>query len=384
MRAPRIGRVFLIFAVLFALLAGLRVLVRGNLSLLTSIPSRILQHTPLRGNNRANEFPNSLVANIHSRLEQIEVRDDEIVSHFFVGDSIREIAASIPRGRPIEWVAWYLQAAADGTGYEVADCHVTARGQGLIIAFAGSSSGREKTILTLVRADRFLSCTARMAVLVERFQFDTSGTAMAFLSFPEPLTLSLRPSADKSGLTALAADEYGKEIIIHIPMESDRKVSRDFGESMILIHYPEDRIRSIIDDAVNTVPNFAGFANLFGERALEDSRVVRIILDETSRRHGYFVDTRIPGGALVSSMAEKARVPIAAVSARIDNACSAADIEDELKHYMVIAQKRGEILVAAPASEEFILVLTRLLPLFRQNGVRLVYVSAIVDHSRHT
>ena len=147
-----------------------------------------------------------------------------------------------------------------------------------------------------------------------------------------------------------------------------------------MIHYTEDKIKSIINQAIKTIPNFAGFANLKGNLALEDSRVMHIVLHEIKRYHGYFVDTYGGKNSVVSEIARKISIPFGETTTEIEEKKEVSSIEELLKHYAVVAQKRSKVLITAKACRPFIQALKKVIPVYKQNGIRLVYVSEVVEH----
>jgi hypothetical protein len=148
---------------------------------------------------------------------------------------------------------------------------------------------------------------------------------------------------------------------------------------MIKVHHAEEKIRDTMDELAKIIPRFSGFCNLFGSRACEDSRVMGIVLDEVSKRHGYFVDTRTTRSSTVAELASVAGVPYAEVGASVDDGHEPAHSEELLRHYCLVAQKRGKLLLSAPASQAFVSALYEVRDVLRQNGVRLVHVSEIVS-----
>jgi len=90
---------------------------------------------------------------------------------------------------------------------------------------------------------------ARMAILIRDFGFAADKTTVDYLSFPEPLTVALIPSRKLSSWTAQIANEYKKEIVVLLPMEPVMSRSSLAGAPLLMIHYPDVKVRSIIAGA---------------------------------------------------------------------------------------------------------------------------------------
>lgn len=376
MKIKGIGRIFIFLIILLVILIGVRKNFKKPRIPISQVISRIIN----TGEKDSSEHKpsNNLEANLYETLRKLEVKKEEITTRLLLENNVREINAAVPRGRPDEWVVWQLTQATKVTPYNVEDCAFDKKKDTYTISFTSNNTKNEKITLHITKANRFLSNTAKMAILIEDFNFEANQTTIDFLSFPEPLTIALVSHLKKSSWTAEAAKEYKKEIVIHLPFESKIKRENRPAAYAIMVHYPEEKIRTIINDAVKVIPNFTGFASMHGSLALEDSRVMDIVLNEIKKHDGYFIDTRITKNSIIPDIAAKKRIPYAEVSEQIKEKANVASLEDQLKHYAVVAQKRGKILITAKASRIFIKALTSVLPTLRQNGVQLIYVSEIV------
>jgi len=378
MKVKGIGRIFIIcIIVLIVLLSIKNIFQNQSVSL-----SKIFSHfTSTSKNSGSRPKPtNHLEGKILEKLDEFEVKQDEIETHFFLEHKRREIKTTIPRGRPLEWIVWQFYECATNTPYSVTDCVYNKKKKSYTLTYTSDNSKKETVILTFSQATRFISNSAKIAILIEDFDFEANQTTIDILSFPEPLSILLVPSVKKSSWTAQAANEYNKEIVVHLPFEPQGKKSSIPKSSIIMIHYTEERIRNIITHSIKTIPNFAGFANLRGNLALEDSRVMHIVLNEIKKHHGYFIDTYGGKNSVVPVIARKIDIPFGETTTQIEEKKDVASIEELLKHYAVVAQKRSKILITAKACRPFIKALNNVLPIYKQNGIRLVYVSEVVEH----
>lgn len=380
MKIKGIGRIFIVLIILLAVLIGVRKNFKKPRIPISQVISRIIN----TGEKDSSKYKpsNNLEANIYEKLNKLEVKKDEITTQLFLENKIREIKAAVPKGRPDELVIWQLTQSTKGTPYNVEDCVFDKKKNTHTITFTSDNPKKEKVTLHISKANRFLSNCAKMAILIEDFNFEANQKTIDFLSFPEPLTISLVPHLKKSSWTAQAAKEYKKEIVIHLPFESKIKRKNKPAANTIMVHYPEEKIRTIINNAIKVIPNFSGFASMHGSLALEDSRIMDIVLNEIKKHRGYFIDTRVSKNSIIPEIAAKKRVPFGEVSEKIKEKANITAIENQLKHYAVVAQKRSKILITAKASRQFIKALTNVLPVLQDNGVQLIYVSEIVNQPK--
>jgi polysaccharide deacetylase 2 family uncharacterized protein YibQ len=377
MKKNSLTKIFILFLIVFIILISIK---QGWLKKSAILPKKAFNYlTAKKDTSTSPKQSNNLEPNILRKLDELEVKSDEIEINHFLENNQKEIKAAIPLGKPVEWVIWQLSQAAKGTPYEVTDCFLNKKKARFIITYTPQNPKQEKVILIFSNSKRYLSNAALVAILVEDFEFQANKTTIDFLSFPEPLTISLLPFIEKNSWTAQAANEYKKEIVIHLPFEpkiSKRKIPTS---SIIMIHYPEKEIRKIINNSTKTIPNFRGFANLYGSIAVEDSRVMKIVLNEIKKHQGYFINTYGGRNSVVPRVAEKIKIDYKEISTVIKDKSTAVEIDKQLKHFIDIARKKGSIIITAKASEALTKVLNSVLPYTKQYGVKFVYISDIVN-----
>lgn len=294
------------------------------------------------------------------------------------GDSIVRIEASIPKGKPMEWIVWNLVNTVKGTSYSVEDC-ICRNSERCIIEFKSSDPRLPLIVLKTRRLNRYFSTTAKMAVLIEDFGFEADRTTVEYLSFSEPLTVSLVPSQRLSSWTATIADEYKKEVVILLPMEPIPSEYDKYRQSTVMIHFSEEKIRRQFERSIAAIPNFSGVCNFYGARAMEDSRIMEIILSKIKKSNGYFLYSQVSRKSVARSMAKRLKVPHLPVQGTIEADDPPEKIKEKLNKYAFAAQKTGRILVKSPPTSEFMDVLKMQLDNFRFNGIRLVYVSELIS-----
>ncbi len=313
-------------------------------------------------------------------FKDLEVPESQIPKNISSLDSVLDIKITVPKGKPMEWIIWYISSSLTSAGYRLKDCSFESEKKGAELSYNAQKKNLPQLKLKVLRSSTFFSHTAKMAILVEDFGFKADQTTAAFLSFTEPVSVSMVSSRRLSTWTAQIANEYKKEILIMLPMEPLPESYSKYDGIKIKIDYPEERIKTIIKDATDAIPSFAGFCNFYGNRVLEDSRVMKIIFKEIQKHHGYFIITSESKKSIAESIAKKIQLPYQKIDFTINSDNSAEIIGDSLRYCAVLAQKTGKVLVRGRASDSFITALQNTLPQIKQNGIQLVYVSEILNH----
>jgi polysaccharide deacetylase 2 family uncharacterized protein YibQ len=316
--------------------------------------------------------------NILSRLAELEIPKSAVTIRTLGPDSVKEIRSNIPQGRPLEWIVWHLSRAIEGTQWRVGDCFCSPDAQKCTIRFTLSSRREKVLVLSLRRTSRYFSGSAKLAIMITDFSFAADRSTVAFLSFPHPLTMAILPSPTLSTPTATISGEYKKEIVALLPMEGADCSPHYRRAPMIMVHYPEERVRSIISDAAAAVPSFSGFSNIGGTRVLADSRITDILFSEIRKKCGYFIERPATKKSLCASQARRYSVATALIDHCIDTAQSAVAIGEALLRYGEEARKRGVCLVSCAPAEKLLGALETALPELTRVGVALVYVSELL------
>jgi len=316
---------------------------------------------------------------LFKQLRELETSDSDINTDYFIGDSLKEIHAAVPKGKPIDWIIWHLCSATKHTSYKTTECY-SSNNANARIRFESRDSLNPVILLKLSRSSRYHSNSAKMAFFIQDFGFEANKTTTDFLSFPEPLTVGLIPSKRLASWTAQIANEYRKEIIIQIPMEPIPRSYAEYSKNTIKLHYSEQKLRMQLSEAMQSIPNFAGFSNFFGSKVLEDTRVMTIVFSELKDHYGFFIESESPRKSVTKMVAKKVGVPFETVHVTIDSIATQQQIQDTLHHFAITALKTGKILIASKPSSTLIAALNESLPDLNQWGIRLVYVSEIVKH----
>lgn len=313
-------------------------------------------------------------------FDELEITESNIKRQFSPEDSTISYEISVPRGKPMEWVVWFLFSHLKKFNYLIKDCEYSTRRNSCQVSFTSKSRTRPILHFKIARSPVFFSKTARMAIIVEDFGFEADNTTVNFLSFPHPLTVSLVSNAKLSVWTAQIANEYKKEIIILLPMEPLPKSHSTYKESTIMVHYPQDQIVSMFENAAESVPNFAGFSNLGGNRVMADSRVMKLLFSQIEKRHGYFIINPTTRKSVANILAQKMQIPFENIDFTIDTNRSSEEILESIRHFILSAHKTGKVLIKGKATDSFIQALNDAITVFKHNGIELVYVSEIIRH----
>lgn len=154
-----------------------------------------------------------------------------------------------------------------------------------------------------------------------------------------PITVAVIPFLDYSRKIYEIAKDNGKEVIIHMPMESyNPKYNRD--KNCIKVGMKEQDIHSILESAFNEIP-VDGMNNHMGSKATESHEVMSKVLFFLKERGKFFLDSvTTPDTVGFKKSREIGLVPLKR-DVFIDNVSSPYYIMNRLEEVEKIARKKG-------------------------------------------
>lgn len=197
-----------------------------------------------------------------------------------------------------------------------------------------------------------------------------------FIALPIPLTLSVMPGVRYTARIADLAEQGGKGVMLHLPMEPiSHAVS---GPGQIDVGMTDDAIAAQTESDVDQVPLAAGVNNHEGSAATADLRVMTDVM-EIVKRHGlFFVDSRTTAKTVAARTAQADGVPNASRNVFLDNVATVAYTESMLQQAAALAKEKGFAIAIGHPKTTTLQALRHLYPRIEAQGVRFVRVSELV------
>lgn len=149
---------------------------------------------------------------------------------------------------------------------------------------------------------------SKLAIVIDDFGNNMKGTQHMF-DLPIPITTAVMPFLPTSTQDATKAHQLGKEVIIHLPMESVNANPKWYGPRPILTSMTDEQIKEVIHAAIKEVPFAVGINNHMGSKATADERVMRIVLSICKEKGYYFLNSRTNSSTVAKDIAKELHVP---------------------------------------------------------------------------
>lgn len=218
---------------------------------------------------------------------------------------------------------------------------------------------------------------AKMAILLDDFGYGNHNLKI-YNSLPIPLTYAILPYHTYSTEAAETGYAAGKEIMVHLPMES---ISNVTPEAITLrTTMGNDEIYSVASKAIKSVPHAVGINNHQGSKASADRRVVGIVMGIIKRRNMFFFDSRTTAKSVILSMVREKGVPTGTNDLFLDNDSSVAAIEGRLQQAanMAFNSKDKYIIVIGHDRPNTAKAIANMYHKLQEEGIEFVFLRSLL------
>lgn len=217
----------------------------------------------------------------------------------------------------------------------------------------------------------------RIAIIVDDLGF-RHAEGMRAVNLPGPVACAVIPNAPHATAMAEAAHRRGKEVLMHLPMQSVDP-TRPVGEDGITLSTTRRDLRRLVRAGLDGVPHASGVNNHMGSLITRHPGHMTWLMQELARERLFFVDSVTTGASVALSMAREQGVPALKRDLFLDREdMTEAQIDARLTRLVAIARRRGYAVGIAHPFPATMAVLERRLAALGASGIRLVTVAELV------
>ena len=205
------------------------------------------------------------------------------------------------------------------------------------------------------------------------------GWGEAALQVPGPVTYAFLPHTPHARRLADAAHAAGKEVMLHLPMQSHE--GNALGPGALTLHMTEQAFKRTLDESLAAVPHAQGVNNHMGSLLTRHPGAMAWLMQGISR-HGplYFVDSRTTLATVGEQLATEYGVPNARRDVFLDNNRDPAAIRRQFQQLIRQARRHGYAIGIGHPYPETAQVLQEQLSHIDSLGVRLIPASDMIRH----
>ncbi|PLX60766.1 divergent polysaccharide deacetylase family protein [Sedimenticola selenatireducens] len=207
------------------------------------------------------------------------------------------------------------------------------------------------------------------------------GWGDAALAIPGPVTYAFLPHTPHADRLAQQAHASGKEVMLHLPMQSHE--GNRLGPGALTLHMTEAAFKRTLIDNLNAIPHARGLNNHMGSLLTRHPGAMAWLMQGMRERGDlFFVDSRTTLATVARQLALEYGVPSASRDVFLDNDRSLEAIDRQFVQLLKRARRQGYAIGIGHPYPETTQVLARRLGELTSSGIRLIPASEMIEYQR--
>lgn len=216
-----------------------------------------------------------------------------------------------------------------------------------------------------------------IVLVIDDFGYRNDNISDGFLNLSIPITCAIIPGHIASKKFAKKAVSYGKEVIIHMPMESEN-YSPGEDEYKLLTSMTSELLENKLIQAFESLPEAIGMNNHQGSKATSDSKTMTVLASVLKDRGKYFIDSRTSSLTIGEKTMISFGVPTARRNIFLDNNNDLDRIEEQMNKLANSAKKNGVAVGLGHARKNTLSVIEKVVPDLLDKGFVFQFASQVV------
>ena len=216
-----------------------------------------------------------------------------------------------------------------------------------------------------------------IVLVIDDFGYRNDNISDGFLNLSIPITCAIIPGHTASKKFAEKAVSYGKEVIIHMPMESEN-YSPGEDEYKLLTSMTSELLENKLIQAFESLPEAIGMNNHQGSKATSDSKTMTVLASVLKDRGKYFIDSRTSSLTIGEKTMISFGVPTARRNIFLDNNNDLDKIEEQINKLANSAKKNGVAVGLGHARKNTLSAIEKVVPSLLDKGFVFQFASQVV------
>lgn len=198
------------------------------------------------------------------------------------------------------------------------------------------------------------------------------------VALPGPVACSILPHTIDGSEIADWAHAAGKEVLLHLPLESVGE--KPLGSGGITLDMTESEIRATVADDIASIPHLAGMNNHEGSLITQHPGDMAWIMQVLHSAGPFFyIDSYTSVDSVAYQIAREQGVPTARRNVFLDDVNTEAAVREQWDRLLKLAKHKGFALAIGHPRSMTLKVLEAELPSLAAQGITLVAPSKIVE-----
>ena len=218
---------------------------------------------------------------------------------------------------------------------------------------------------------------ATIVLVIDDFGYRNDSVSDGFLDLNIPITCAIIPGHLQSRKFAQKAFAAGKEVIIHMPMESSLNTPGE-DEYKIKSGMTSEEVEWRIREVLKEMPEAIGMNNHQGSKATTNGKVMSVLGSVLKANNKFFIDSRTTSKTVAEEIMRSIGVPTIRRHVFLDNDDSKDKISERIDELARLAQKQGIAVAIGHAKPNTLKVIQDALPKLLADGYQFEFASNVV------
>ena len=245
-----------------------------------------------------------------------------------------------------------------------------------ILYVAKTFQPKSKTVL----ADAYPK--SYIAIVIDDFGYNGEGTD-DMIALDVPFTAAVMPFSSNSEENVEKLQSAGKEMIIHMPMESLTGKKEWVGDKAVFTSMSDEEIKQCVEQATSIVKGATGMNNHMGSAIMENERCFSAVMDVIAQKKLIFVDSMTTAGSVGDAVCHKKGVSILKRDVFLDSTDDVNVVKKQLMQTAEVAKEKGYAIgighVGPEGGNITVAAIKELAPVLEQQGIVFVTVSQLQE-----
>jgi polysaccharide deacetylase 2 family uncharacterized protein YibQ len=217
----------------------------------------------------------------------------------------------------------------------------------------------------------------RISIIIDDLGYQLEAGRRA-IDLPGPLAYAILPGAPRARILAELANEHGKEVLLHLPLEAVESNGR-FEPGAIMLDMSHTAFQAAFEAAIQSVPFAVGVSSHRGSLLTRHPGHMGWLMKEILRHDGlFFIDSYTTHESIALRIAAESGVTAIKRDVFLDHNRRPGEVRAQFERLKKLARLRGKAVGIGHPYPETLELLERELPNLAAEGIRLVPVSQLI------
>jgi polysaccharide deacetylase 2 family uncharacterized protein YibQ len=203
----------------------------------------------------------------------------------------------------------------------------------------------------------------------------------AVIGLPAPVTLAFLPHTEFAAELAESANRSGKEVMLHLPLQSVRHYRHTPG--ILKLHMTHDEFNRQLEENIASIPHIKGINNHMGSLLTRHPGHMDWLMAALANQGDlYFIDSKTTSKSVAPLFANKYGVPHLDRDIFLDPDSRPETIRREFSRFINRANRTGSAIAIAHPYPGTIQFIREHLDEIEERGIKLVPVSELIANKR--